>query len=83
MIFDVNITIEKIDDDDDVSIAIEEHHKYANFIDNLNELIEKVEELSCQLYDLEIYDYMKEYCYDKITDSKNTLKRVREMMTYG
>lgn len=74
--FDVNITIEKID------VACEESQNYAKFIDNLNELIEKIEELACQLYTLDVSDHMKEDCYDHLIDSQNALKRVREMMIY-
>ena len=81
--FDVNITIEKIDDDDNIDVATEEYQKYAKFIDNLNELIEKIEELACQLYALDTHDFVKEDCYDKITDSQNALKRVREKMING
>ena len=80
MTFNVNITIEKIDD---VDVATEEYQKYAKFIDNLNELIEKIEELACQLYALDTHDFVKEDCYDKITDSQNALKRVREKMING
>lgn len=78
--FDVNITIEKIDD---VEVATEEYQKYAKFIDNLNELIEKVEELACQLHGLDTYDFVKEDCYDKIRDSQNALELVREKIIGG
>lgn len=70
--FDVNITIEKTEDS----------QNYAKFIDNLNEVIEKIEELACQLYTLDVSEHMKEDCYDHLIDSKNGLKRVREMMIY-
>lgn len=79
----MNITIEKIDDSDNIDVATEEYQKYAKFIDNLNELIEKIEELACQLYALDTHDFVKEDCYDKITDSQNALKRVREKMING
>lgn len=78
--FDVNIMIEKIDD---VEVATEEYQKYAKFIDNLNELIEKVEELACQLHGLDTCDFVKEDCYDKIRDSQNALELVREKMING
>ena len=78
--FDVNITIEKIDD---VEVATEEYQKYAKFIDNLNELIEKVEELACQLHGLDTFDFIKEDCYDKIRDSQNALRLVREKIIGG
>lgn len=81
--FNVNITIEKIDDADNIDVATEEYQKYAKFIDNLNELIEKIEELACQLYALDTPDFVKEDCYDNITDSQNALKRVREKMING
>ncbi len=81
--FKVNITIEKIDDADNIDVATEEYQKYAKFIDNLNELIEKIEELACQLYELDTHDFVKEDCYDNITDSKNALKLVREKMING
>lgn len=81
--FNVNITIEKIDDADNIDVATEEYQKYAKFIDNLNELIEKIEELACQLYALDTHDFVKEDCYDNITDSQNALKRVREKMING
>ena len=77
--FDVKITIEKIDD---VKDASKESQNYAKFIDNLNELIEKIEELACQLYTLDVSDHMKEDCYDYLIDSQNGLKRVREKMIY-
>ena len=78
--FKVNITIEKIDD---VKVASKESQNYAKFIDNLNELIEKIEELACQLYELDTHDFVKEDCYDHLIDSQNALKRVREMMING
>lgn len=80
MTFDVNITIEKIDD---VEVATEKYQKYAKFIDNLNELIEKVEELACQVHGLGTYDFIKEDCYDKIRDSQNALELVRKKMING